>query len=234
MTNQQRCVVFYNVCLEWVQQNTQWTARMEDRRKRRLKDVDAKLFFEEYAGVVLGSGFKFATVVKKYDEGLWKALKEGDYAQVARNKDSVTRAALRYINYPRKINAIVDMASQLARGPLWANLQAELLKTEWTVENQFRQNTSAWNSSDVKRVLQGALNPLRAFPFIGKVTQYELAKNIGLDVPKPDRQMRCAAQHCGLPATEEGVLDLVWCITQATNERPGVIDYVIWRYMVSS
>ena len=78
-----------------------------------------------------------------------------------------------------------------------------------------------------------ALWMLRTFPFIGPVTQFHLARNIGLNFAKPDVHMKKAAAICGYPETEDGVFQFVREISKATGERKGVIDFVIWKYMES-
>ena len=65
---------------------------------------------------------------------------------------------------------------------------------------------------------------LETLPFIGKITKYHLAKNLGLDFCKPDRHLeRIAKQYNTTPEI------LCKQICESTGERIGVVDIVLWR-----
>lgn len=65
---------------------------------------------------------------------------------------------------------------------------------------------------------------LQTIPFIGGITCYHLAKNLGHDVVKPDRHLvRIASQHNTTPD------ELCERISKETGERKCVVDIVIWR-----
>ena len=70
---------------------------------------------------------------------------------------------------------------------------------------------------------QMALDKLQInLPFIGAITKYHLARNLGMDVCKPDRHLvRLAA-----PLTPA---ELCGRLSVATGHRVGVIDCVLWR-----
>lgn len=65
---------------------------------------------------------------------------------------------------------------------------------------------------------------LRGIPWIGDITKYHLAKNLGIDVAKPDRHLERLADHynttvealCAKLATETGL-------------RVSTIDLILWR-----
>jgi hypothetical protein len=67
---------------------------------------------------------------------------------------------------------------------------------------------------------------LETLPWIGSITKYHLARNLGLDFVKPDRHLvRLAAAY--------GYADpAAMCqeIANETGERVGVVDVVLWRY----
>ena len=76
-------------------------------------------------------------------------------------------------------------------------------------------------------VLQNPIARLQSLPYIGPITAVHLAKNLGLDVAKPDRHLvrlshefgyTCAAELCG-------------DIARATGEQVNVVDLALWRYM---
>jgi len=73
------------------------------------------------------------------------------------------------------------------------------------------------------------IEEMRKLPFIGEVTKFHLARNLGLDVGKPDRWMIRLAEKLGFPPTAEGVNDMLENFSYATGEKKGVIDIVLWR-----
>lgn len=62
--------------------------------------------------------------------------------------------------------------------------------------------------------------------WIGGITKYHLAKNLGIDCAKPDRHLVRLAEKFGY----ENVQDLCMDISKDTGDRVGVIDVVLWRY----
>jgi len=65
---------------------------------------------------------------------------------------------------------------------------------------------------------------LESLPWIGKITKYHLAKNLGLDFCKPDRHLvRIAEEHNTTPT------ELCEKLSVATGDRIGTVDQVIWR-----
>jgi hypothetical protein len=68
---------------------------------------------------------------------------------------------------------------------------------------------------------------LRRFPFIGPITVWHLAKNLGLDVAKPDRHLARLASLCGYSSAGELCQD----VSQMSGEAVKVVDLILWRYM---
>jgi len=68
------------------------------------------------------------------------------------------------------------------------------------------------------------LAELEKIPYIGKITKYHLAKNLGMDVCKPDRHLvRIAEKLETIPEK------LCQKLSDATGDRIATVDYVIWR-----
>jgi hypothetical protein len=67
---------------------------------------------------------------------------------------------------------------------------------------------------------------LRTFDFIGPVTGFHLAKNVGLDIVKPDRHLTRMAEAAGFSCPEA----LCATIAEVIGDRLSVIDLVLWRY----
>jgi len=65
---------------------------------------------------------------------------------------------------------------------------------------------------------------LECLPFIGPTTKFHFARNLGLDVCKPDRHLRRIAGYYKLTP------DLLCkMISEKTHDRVGVVDVVLWR-----
>jgi hypothetical protein len=78
-----------------------------------------------------------------------------------------------------------------------------------------------------QRILQDPITALQAFPFIGGVTAFHLAKNLGLEVAKPDRHLVNLAGRFGYSTTEDLCRDLA----KITGEKVSVVDLALWRFM---
>jgi hypothetical protein len=65
-----------------------------------------------------------------------------------------------------------------------------------------------------------------SLPWIGPITKYHLARNIGIDTVKPDRHLVRLAATYGY----DSPLKLCTEIQKTVGERLGVIDVILWRY----
>jgi hypothetical protein len=68
------------------------------------------------------------------------------------------------------------------------------------------------------------LSFLQTIPFIGAITKYHLAKNLGHDCVKPDRHLARVAEQYGTTPDQ-----LCENIAKETGEKKCVVDIVIWR-----
>jgi hypothetical protein len=64
----------------------------------------------------------------------------------------------------------------------------------------------------------------------GPVTVWQLAKNLGFDVPKPDRHLVRIAEQLGFSSPSQ----LCGAIADVSGEAVKVIDLVIWRYLADN
>jgi hypothetical protein len=76
------------------------------------------------------------------------------------------------------------------------------------------------------RIRVDPMPELRKFPFIGPVTSYHLAKNLGIDVVKPDRHLARLASTFGFGSAEL----MCAAIGCQVGEPASVVDIVLWRY----
>lgn len=102
----------------------------------------------------------------------------------------------------KAIQYIIDNKQKLYRGYL----------SVWTLEAHYR------SSVDTR------LDYLETLPWIGPITKYHLAKNLGIDCVKPDRHLeRIAKEYDTNPH------DLCKNISDIIGDKLSVVDYVIWR-----
>jgi len=88
-------------------------------------------------------------------------------------------------------------------------------------------NYKMWfNSLQMLKTDMERIEYLKTFPWIGDITKFHLARNIGIDCVKPDRHLVRLAEQFGFKTP----FDMCVEIQRYTNEKLGVIDVVLWRY----
>jgi len=71
---------------------------------------------------------------------------------------------------------------------------------------------------------ENRLEFLKSLPYIGDITKYHLAKNLGEDVTKPDRHLvRIANKYGKTPST------LCEKLARETGYRVATVDLILWR-----
>ncbi len=168
----------------------------ETRCLRTLKEAD---FLREAAWVILSSGMRESVVRHLFGRISEAFLDWVSADMIVINRLWCEAKAIRVFNHPRKIIAIGSVCERVAR-------------------TGFDEIYNAIRSEGVEF--------LRTLDFVGPVTSFHLAKNIGLDVAKPDRHLvRIArAARVGRPG------ELCQVISNATGDRVSVVDLVLWRY----
>lgn len=169
-------------------------------RNLRFGQFTETQLLEEAAWVVLCSGFREVVVRRVFNHISLSFCDWETAASIVACKDVCRSAALGIFNNERKINALVQIA-ELIDGIGFA---------------LFKQ-----------AILQDPLAALQSLPFIGSITSLHLAKNLGLDIAKPDRHLVRLAERFGFECTEE----LCQEVSRATGEQVKVIDLILWRYM---
>lgn len=81
-----------------------------------------------------------------------------------------------------------------------------------------------------QRVLADPISELRLLPHIGPITVWHLAKNLGLDVAKPDRHLTRISQLFGFEDASHFCTE----IARSVGEQKKVVDLVVWRYMADN
>lgn len=79
------------------------------------------------------------------------------------------------------------------------------------------------------RMLQGTsdkIEYLQSLPWIGPITKYHLARNIGIDCVKPDRHLVRLAKYYGFDSPLSMCVEIQRFVPY---ERLGTIDVILWR-----
>jgi len=168
------------------------------------KGIDFERFTEsdllrEGAWVILCSGFREEYVRHAFDK-VSLCFCDWESAEVINKNSSVcSESALQVFGNKQKIAAIAQMASMVH------------------IEG-----------FDVvhSRILAEPVKELQCFPFIGPITSYHLAKNLGFHCAKPDRHLIRIAKSRNI----EDVQELCREIVRNTGELLGVVDIVLWRF----
>lgn len=153
----------------------------------------------ESAWVILCSGFKETVVRRRFDV---ISLCFCDWESAADICNSATRCrstALAAFGNRQKIEAIIDTAALVNRVG-FAQLKRDILRDP--------------------------IYTVRLFPFIGPITAFHLAKNLGYATAKPDRHLVRLAAVLGY----QDVHLLCSSLSQATGDPIQVVDVVLWRY----
>jgi hypothetical protein len=160
--------------------------------------VGPSLFFEEYVWVACATGFS-AKAVSKFISRLIDKL--GWYDELALEEfENVFERVKTILNNRDKIKAMHKTAKMIREGVFiigWDKWKQEYASTP---------------------------EKLQKLPYIGKVTCFHLARNIGLmEVVKPDLHLVRMARHWGYKD----------CMAMCEDVRPGgmplgIVDYIFW------
>jgi len=160
-------------------------------------------FLREFAWVVLAAGMRERVIRLKFSRISEAFLQFESAEAIAQSRCKCRTDALEVFGHKGKINAIVDAAVRVYR-------------------EGFSTTLASLNSSD--------LAYLQTFDFIGPATSCHLAKNLGLEIVKPDRHLVRLTAACGYDCPTNLCRD----IAEFVGERLSVVDLVLWRYATLS
>ena len=83
-----------------------------------------------------------------------------------------------------------------------------------------------YDSLDMCKTDTDKISYLETLPWIGQITKYHLARNLGIDCAKPDRHLQRVAKYFGYTDVQQMCKEL----SNFIGERIGTIDIVLWRY----
>lgn len=156
-------------------------------------------FLRETGWVVLSCGMRERVVRRKFH-----CFSEAFYdwkssSLIADNAHICRSKALSAFRHEGKVDAVITIARQVSQSGF----------------DSFKQ-----------RIEDDGVEFIRRLPFMGPATSYHLAKNIGLDVVKPDRHLVRVASATGYDSPTNLCKD----IASLVGDRISVIDLVIWRF----
>jgi hypothetical protein len=166
-----------------------------------IQEMTEEKFLHEISWVIIASGMndKVVRIVFPKLKAIMYDFKSAKL--IASNKRNCLNNALKVFNHRGKMEAIIYVATYIDR-------------------YSFKFVKSKINSEDE------GINFIKTFPYMGDATSYHLAKNIGLEVAKPDRHLIRISNALGFKNPNDLCKDI------ATNiqERITLVDLVLWRY----
>jgi len=196
-----RAVDYFEDALVFAQTNYQ--AVIDRISNTRFGSVSAIDFWDEYVWAVYVSGFRAKTISK-----IWvKLLTAYDKLELIGEpapsgvESEVRETAMKVFAHPRKTKAIID-ASHIIR---------------------IGRNEVGWER--FRDTNLSTPEQLQTLPFIGKITCYHLARNIGLlQYVKPDLHLVRMAKRWGFPSPQA----LCEYLAREFDMQPGIVDLVLW------
>ena len=157
----------------------------------------------ESAWVILCSGFREATVRQMFGN-LSLCFCDWESAEAIGNKrEACKNSALRIFRHTSKLDSIVAVADRInATG------------------------FASWK----KMIILDPLSELQTLPYIGAITVLHLAKNLGLNVAKPDRHLARVSRYLGFANAS----DLCAVVGERFDQETKVVDLVLWRFLADN
>lgn len=162
-------------------------------------NIDESYFLREIAWVILSSGMRETVINKIFDKISESFYFWNSAKTIFDNRNKCFSNSLKYFNNKPKINAIIEAADIIVKYGF----------------NEFK-----------KMILSNPIEKLQKFSYIGPVTAYHLAKNIGINVAKPDRHLMRIAQLEGYNDVQKFCSD----ISTLSGDSIPVVDIIFWRF----
>lgn len=166
-----------------------------------IKSLNESEFYREAAWVILSSGMSVRSVSSVFSRISSAFLKWEDSNKIVSQGDNCVKQALEHFNHKGKINAILSIIQHVN------NIGFEDFKFE---------------------LINNGIEYIQKFSFFGPATSYHLAKNIGMNVVKPDRHLIRLAEALNFSTPDK----LCKVIASRLDEKMSVVDVVLWRYCV--
>lgn len=196
--NKDSVVDYYLAADRWLRK-TEYADELNWQNQLCFDEITESQFLREHAWVVLNSGFR-ESVVRRYFDYISLSFCDWESArEIVKFHSECSESAYVVFKNKRKISAIVEMSQRIEMDGF------EFLKSE---------------------IRNDAHRTLMSLPFVGSITAWHLAKNLGLDVAKPDRHLVRLAGRFGY----ECVHRMCDEISREVGQRVAVVDLVLWRF----
>ena len=176
-----------------------FAAEIDWQHRLDFNDVTEQDFLRESAWVILSAGMR-ETVVRAKFPAISRAFLDWVNARaIVRRSEHCRQSALSVFAHEGKTEAILFLATVVSR----------------TGFGTMRS-----------RIKEEGVNYLQSFPYLGPATAFHLAKNLGLNVVKPDRHLVRISERTGYSSPDAMCRD----IAEVVGDKEAVIDVVLWRY----
>lgn len=156
-------------------------------------------FLKEVAWVILSGGMN-ENVIRRIFPALSNAFCHfASSYQIIKNRERCLLKGTGIFNNPAKLNAIIAIAHQI--------------------------HSNGYDLFADKIRAQG-VDFIRQLPYLGPITSFHLAKNLGINIAKPDRHLVRIAANMGFGCPIEMCKEL----SNLIQEKSAVIDIVFWRF----
>ena len=179
--------------------NEGYNDEIEWQNTRDLESISESEFLQESAWVILNTGMREKVIRGLFDDISEAFMNWKSADMIVQNDKSCMDSACAVFNNTRKVEAIISLC---------------------------RRVSDLGISNIISSIKTDGVEYLKSFKFIGPITCYHLAKNIGLDVVKPDRHLVRIAHATKI----NDPLKLCLKISKATGDKISVVDLVLWRY----
>ncbi len=175
------------------------------RHRRHPTEADPEYFLAEYTFIVSAAGFRESTVQKRFD-----ALR------IALGNFDLTR--------------LKEMSAEAIEAAYMEHMLRNRTKARAVAKTLGRFTARTWEFDELMRRLEATkdVDVLTQLPYIGDALKYHLARNLGLDVAKPDVHMLRLAERFGFSPDAAGVQAMCEHVAESRPDRVGTIDYVLW------
>jgi hypothetical protein len=179
--------------------NAGFKAEIEWQSTVNIEQLTESTFLREHAWVTLSSGMKekvVRTVFQKFSQ-IFYNWKSAE--MITKNEDLCRETAFEIFANNKKIDAILQTSRIIS------TYGFEVIK---------------------KSIMETPEKILMEFPYIGPITYFHLAKNIGVHVAKPDRHLSRLVKELNISSVQT----LCSYIGERTGDTIPVVDIVLWRY----
>ena len=183
-------------------QNSEFIQEVARHRALEFCDFTESDLLRESAWVILCSGFRESIVRSVFDYVSLSFCDWESASSIVESSDACRLVAMKRFRNGRKLEAIVRVADHIHETGF------DYVKRE---------------------IIKDPISTLQAFPFIGPVTVWHLAKNLGCDVAKPDRHLDRLSHSLGFRDAHQ----LCAAVSARTGDAVSTVDLVLWRYIVS-